>query len=524
MGPTHNEFLEFLQLLGFTGYEGGVCFGLSAAALPPPLIGSTEHANQRLKDIKDCLDGYKKEQQENKKKGSESRTLSAFMAHRLGKEKKDDIVAYCKTVISYQDAQSIKAEEASGLVFAGVLTMYYGVKYVGSSLRENLIVLQNVINTMFKEGNAGSFSCVLSIKQHAIHLAYCAEKGMFCYFKINPSDTKATLGYYNADNLSDVTDTIDQEFLGGDKLGYVACGIQFYSLAEDSEKINQLKNTYKEELRACRLGSEHFKYKGRDNFGSTLLIAAILLNDMDYARELIAKNIGVLDNDKSGYSPLHYACLPKRIEIMEALLESGLNVNLKSNKGITPLMLAVDSQDLEIVKLLLKHGACPSIVTEDGKTALTQAIEQKNDSIVTLLTLNAGQKQILEESLAFFMEKQEEEGYLLPKNIVKKLNPILTKGDINRYNQKFFLMLYILIRKNEERCRCSSYSSLCMTFFKSQGRDGDQKIKAAEALLENPKPQKDCLALQDGRLGRIACSLFDTVNINTFNMAAWSFK
>ncbi|EPZ33867.1 ankyrin [Rozella allomycis CSF55] len=97
-------------------------------------------------------------------------------------------------------------------------------------------------------------------------------------------------------------------------------------------------------------------------------------------------NIGLSVNalDKSGCTPLHWACRSGYKDIVQLLLSNGCLPNTQLNKmGDTPLHLASYGGHSEIAKILLQ---CTDINTEtlnnEGKTALELA---KNDSVGAII-------------------------------------------------------------------------------------------------------------------------------------------
>ena len=90
------------------------------------------------------------------------------------------------------------------------------------------------------------------------------------------------------------------------------------------------------------------------------LIAAIAKDDIEVVKQHIAAGADVNVKNKVEGTPLHFAALEVRKEIVELLITKGAQVNVKSEDGLTPLDRAIKYQRTETVATLRKHG---------GKTA-----------------------------------------------------------------------------------------------------------------------------------------------------------
>tara|TARA_B100000586_G_scaffold154803_1_gene112631 strand:+ start:100 stop:492 length:393 start_codon:yes stop_codon:yes gene_type:complete len=90
------------------------------------------------------------------------------------------------------------------------------------------------------------------------------------------------------------------------------------------------------------------------------LIAAIAGGDIEAVKQHLAAGADVNVKNKVGGTPLHFAALEGRKEIVELLIAKGADVNVKTEDGLTPLDRAIKYQRTETADLLRKHG---------GKTA-----------------------------------------------------------------------------------------------------------------------------------------------------------
>ena len=122
MYPTHDELIEFIHFLGYPNYSDGICFGLVAMAMSPPLTGSTEKTNQRLQKIKESLDTYKEIQRNVEKEAALYRTLNWYLDIAYAIEDKIDILAYCAGVAFHFDPTKYKDYfDSEELIYQNVL-------------------------------------------------------------------------------------------------------------------------------------------------------------------------------------------------------------------------------------------------------------------------------------------------------------------------------------------------------------------------------------------------------------------
>lgn len=111
----------------------------------------------------------------------------------------------------------------------------------------------------------------------------------------------------------------------------------------------------------------HLAFKIDRNHLILPLHSAVKENEINTVRELVASghDVNQLDGkkDKSGYSPLMWACRLGYYEIAEILVEAGANVNFRENNGAenfwrTPLSESINcGENMDITALLVKYGA-----------------------------------------------------------------------------------------------------------------------------------------------------------------------
>lgn len=114
-----------------------------------------------------------------------------------------------------------------------------------------------------------------------------------------------------------------------------------------------------------------------------LMIAAIE-GELPVVQTLVLKHKAEIN--KSGWTPLHYACSSGKLNIAEFLLANGAMVNALSVSETTPLMMAVSSGNEVLVKLLLDKGADLQLRNHEGYSAIDVAVLLNKDDIRDGLT------------------------------------------------------------------------------------------------------------------------------------------
>lgn len=77
--------------------------------------------------------------------------------------------------------------------------------------------------------------------------------------------------------------------------------------------------------------------------------------------------------NRSGWTPLHYACTNGHLSIAEFLLDKGALVDAPSPNGTTPIMMAIRAGNIQLVRLLLDRGADIRIRNQQGYSAIDVA-------------------------------------------------------------------------------------------------------------------------------------------------------
>lgn len=99
----------------------------------------------------------------------------------------------------------------------------------------------------------------------------------------------------------------------------------------------------------------------RENDSLSDIFTACGLGDFETVKQLIAENPDLANSTQTdGTSPLFYAVVSGRADIVELLLESGADPSPKSNRFwccLTPLHLSLQQKQNHMTELLVSHGA-----------------------------------------------------------------------------------------------------------------------------------------------------------------------
>ena len=123
---------------------------------------------------------------------------------------------------------------------------------------------------------------------------------------------------------------------------------------------------------------------GANAAGEAPLMLAALLGQLDTARKLVARGARV---NKTGWTPLHYACSGPDEGVIAWLLTQGADINARSPNGSTPLMMAARYGSLDSPGLLLAAGADATLRNEQGLQAIDFARAAGRDQWVKKLGL-----------------------------------------------------------------------------------------------------------------------------------------
>jgi len=105
--------------------------------------------------------------------------------------------------------------------------------------------------------------------------------------------------------------------------------------------------------------------------GETVLMMTSLYGMLPEVKVLVDKRGAEIN--KSGWTPLHYACTEGHLAVADYLLSKGAKVDALSESDTTPLMMAVRSGNIRLVRLFLDRGADLQIRNHQGFSAIDVA-------------------------------------------------------------------------------------------------------------------------------------------------------
>jgi len=125
--------------------------------------------------------------------------------------------------------------------------------------------------------------------------------------------------------------------------------------------------------------------KSSDSF----LISAISEGDLYAVRSMVERGMNINEAFERSRTPLMYAVINARAEIVVYLLEKGADMEARDIDGDTAIMYASSGGDSIIVDFLIEKGADVNVINLAGKTALLSAARQGFKDVVNML-LKAG--------------------------------------------------------------------------------------------------------------------------------------
>ncbi|KAF5296249.1 hypothetical protein FQA39_LY12586 [Lamprigera yunnana] len=155
-----------------------------------------------------------------------------------------------------------------------------------------------------------------------------------------------------------------------------------------------------------------------DNFGRTPLHWAVIKSRLNIVLLLLSNDAETSVRDDRGMTPLHYVAISgakDQIEIATALIQYNASISISDNYGKTTVYYAIYYNQSELIKLLLRYsdGSCGNIdADEDGGTLLHWAADKGNAEIIKLLLSHGANVEVRDEDGKTPMHWAAEQGHL----------------------------------------------------------------------------------------------------------------
>ena len=117
------------------------------------------------------------------------------------------------------------------------------------------------------------------------------------------------------------------------------------------------------------------------------MAGAVRLGNVAVSSKLLDMGVPADAMERSGMTLLDRAVLGNQVEVARLLIARGADVNHADRIGFTPLLYAasIDFGDSSMIDLLLKSGARSGVTTKDGQTALDLARKYKHSQLIASL-------------------------------------------------------------------------------------------------------------------------------------------
>ena len=180
------------------------------------------------------------------------------------------------------------------------------------------------------------------------------------------------------------------------------------------------------------------------NLNKELITSSENGDNLENIRRLIQKGADVNTKDENGETPLLWANVYGKLDVVKFLVESGANVNAKNNKGNTPLMSSSRHGHLEVVKYLVSKGADVNAKDTSGHTALWWSIEEYRDEIEEFLSRQLAKVSTsVEEDSSDFVSIQSSTESISNKEIKCTNVDIINMENYDTNSQDVFTIFYL---------------------------------------------------------------------------------
>jgi len=106
-----------------------------------------------------------------------------------------------------------------------------------------------------------------------------------------------------------------------------------------------------------------------DKSGATLLMRAVVCNNVAIIKKLLSRGANVNAKDKEFFTALHFAAQDANLAATKELLRAGANINAQDKFGNTPLLRTPSEETEEgriISQFLIEHGSDVSLKNDYG--------------------------------------------------------------------------------------------------------------------------------------------------------------
>ncbi len=173
--------------------------------------------------------------------------------------------------------------------------------------------------------------------------------------------------------------------MAGKKWGIFITTIIFcFQFLISIEIFEQINNDDLEAVKECLRSNPEF-IEVEDSLGLSPLNYAVVHGKLEIIKYLYGLGARLDHGDNENSNPLHNASANGQLAVVEYLLSLGMDVNLADNNGNRALDFAAGSGNLELVALLIDHGADITVEDNYGGVAIHSAVYSGNLDLVKLL-------------------------------------------------------------------------------------------------------------------------------------------
>ncbi len=132
--------------------------------------------------------------------------------------------------------------------------------------------------------------------------------------------------------------------------------------------------------------------------------------DVEKVKALIKTNPGLVNaKDDTRWTPLHFAAINGREDVVELFLSKGADVNAKNKSQRTPLHLAACFGHKDVVELFLSKGAEVNAKNKFGETPLDEAAKQGHKVVVEMLLSRGAEFTAEDKDEPLFLQTAEQQ-------------------------------------------------------------------------------------------------------------------